>query len=508
MQRVLEKNKGKVKIDASTTTSATAGKSTTFVIRAGDQKKVNDAKRELQVLLAKNVSPRCRERGLEVAGVPEGLKELEGGELSFCQEEVIFLSSSPIANRLPLYPATLSLSIPKVTLTLMMPASLRGFVVGPKGKNLKNITDQTKVKIDIPRAEPGAIENTGNKDDYSNDEQVPITISGDEISAHQAQKMLTSLISERTSRSTVRLTEINHVWYPFLSGAKGKTAREIEALAAGVAPPAEGEDAKETDVSVRIPPRAALLPPKEREREEGLEEGQGQEQQRERDLAIVVTGERELVAKAVKEIENRVNEMTRTYRTLQISISKRQHRFLVGDNAANILGTTGCIIELAPIDDPSDSVTIRGPPAQLPVALTAAMECANAIQVEVLDLLSSGRFAGVSSPEEALDHAKLLLRWLSAHSGGGISTKMPRSQGTQVFLPRASAIENEGTVQIDIVGPAAEQVSKTRATIDGHAKRIRSSYMLEMDIDPLVHRFGECFDALCAPISSSSLLTV
>lgn len=53
MQRVLEKNKGKVRIEASTTRT---GSTTTFVIRAGDQKKVNDAKRELQVLLAKNVS--------------------------------------------------------------------------------------------------------------------------------------------------------------------------------------------------------------------------------------------------------------------------------------------------------------------------------------------------------------------------------------------------------------------------------------------------------------------
>lgn len=356
---------------------------------------------------------------------------------------------------------------------------------------MKNITDQTNVKIDIPRSEGGAAESTANKDDYSNDEQVPIQISGDEINARQAQKMLTALISERTSRSTVRLTEIDHMWYPFLSGAKGKTAREIEALAAGVAVPADGEESKEVDVGIRIPPRAALLPPKESEREAGLEEGQGQEQHRERDLAIIVTGDRELVNNAVKEIEKRVGDMTRTYRTLQISIPKRQHRFLVGDNAANILGSTGCIIELAPIDDPSDSVTIRGPPTQLPLALTAAMERANAVQVEVVDLISSGRFAGVSSPEEALDHAKLLLRWLSAGSGGGVTTKMPRAQGTQVFLPRSAIIEKEGSVQIEIVGPDASEVAKTRSTIDENAKRIRSSYILEMEIDPLVHRFSE-----------------
>lgn len=59
----------------------------------------------------------------------------------------------------------------------------------------------------------------------------------------------------------------------------------------------------------------------------------------------------------------------RTSKTLVVSINKRQHRFLVGQNADEILEAFGCSVELPQIEDPSENVTIRGPQASLPKAL-------------------------------------------------------------------------------------------------------------------------------------------
>ena len=48
-----------------------------------------------------------------------------------------------------------------------------------------------------------------------------------------------------------------------------------------------------------------------------------------------------------------------------IGINKRQHRFLVGAAGDEILEETGCSVELPPIDDANENVTIRGPQAAI-----------------------------------------------------------------------------------------------------------------------------------------------
>ncbi len=93
MSKVQNKYRG-VKIEASTTRKTGT---TTFVLKAADDAVVKSAKREITVLLAKHVSTQ-----------------------------------------------------------IMIPASLRAFVIGAKGKNLKAITDQTSVKVNIPPRDPAA----------------------------------------------------------------------------------------------------------------------------------------------------------------------------------------------------------------------------------------------------------------------------------------------------------------------------------------------------------------
>jgi hypothetical protein len=63
------------------------------------------------------------------------------------------------------------------------------------------------------------------------------------------------------------------------------------------------------------------------------------------------------------------NEQRQNSKTLSISVNKRQHRFLVGPNADEILEVCGCAIELPAIEDESELVTIRGPQAALVQAL-------------------------------------------------------------------------------------------------------------------------------------------
>ena len=403
MSKVQNKYRG-VKIEASTTRKTGT---TTFVLKAADEAAVKNAKREITVLLAKRVSTQ-----------------------------------------------------------IMIPASLRAFVIGTKGKNLKLITEQTGVKVHVPPREPAADAphetdaNQRNTIDYESDEQIPITLEGDEINVKQAQAMIQAIVAERTSKTTQRLTHIDHIFYPFIAGPKGANAAKLE------------QEAGEGEISIRVPPKAAFLHSKDGDDETG-------ESKRERDLAIVVSGDREKVAKAVASIEAQVDEMKNSFRTLAISIPKRQHRFLVGDAANDILATTSCSVELAAIDDPSDSVTIRGPQSRLPLALTAAMEKANAVRVEVVDVVAPHR----SLAKDPVGHAKHVLRWLNV---GG---KIPRSSTAQIYLPRPAITESTGNVQIEIVGSDAAEVSKLRETVQELVRSVPPAFVEEIEVDPLLHRF-------------------
>ncbi|EST07096.1 K Homology domain, type 1 [Kalmanozyma brasiliensis GHG001] len=401
MSKVQSKYRG-VKIEASTTRKTGT---TTFVLKAADDAAIKSAKREITVLLAKHVSTQ-----------------------------------------------------------IMIPASLRAFVIGAKGKNLKAITEQTSVKVNIPPRDPAADlagdDQRNNNVDYENDEQIAVTLEGDEINVKQAQAMIQAIVAEKTSKITQRLTHIDHIFYPFIAGPKGTNAAQLE------------KQAGEGEISVRVPPRAAFLHSKDGDDDSA-------EPKRERDLAIIVSGDREKVNKTVSSIEAQVEEMKNSFRTLAISIPKRQHRFLVGDAANDILASTSCSVELAAIDDPSDSVTIRGPQSKLPLALTAAMEKANAVRVEVVDAVAAHR----SLAKDPVGHAKHVLRWLSV---GG---KIPRSSTAQIYLPRPAIVESTGNVQIEIVGSDAAEVSKLRETIQELVKSVPPSFIEEIEVDPLLHRF-------------------
>ncbi|KAE8214351.1 hypothetical protein CF327_g2221 [Tilletia walkeri] len=411
IQRVQTKYPG-IKVDASTTRKNGV---TTFVVKGQNEANVKAARREITVLLAKSV-----------------------------------------------------------TLTVMIPSSLRAFVIGAKGKNLKSITDQTGVRINIPKQDPAAPPAPAQGDqDYEDEEQIPVTIDGDEINANTAIKLIQAIVAERTSKTTVRLTEIAHNLYPFIQGPKNANAARLE----------KEEAFGNGEVSVRIPPRAALLSTREvtsADADDGAidsaEADSGKPKERERDPAIVLSGDREAVQRVVAEIERQVAEMKSTYRTLNIDTPKRQHRFLVGEHAHEILAATGCSVELPSIESTSDTITIRGPAKNLPTALTAVMDKANSVRVEVLDLVTAHHDPA---------HAKRLLRWL-------ISTgKLPRGAaagGAQIFIPRSQVIESTGQVQLEIVGPQEDAVVKLRESLFALVRGITPAFVKEIDVDPLVHR--------------------
>ena len=337
----------------------------------------------------------------------------------------------------------------RVTLTMLIPASLRAFVIGAGGKNIRAITDETGVRIHIPprstdesAAKEAAMSSSDADADALGDpllgEQIEITIDGDTFNAHDAQARIQDIVAERTSKITQRLTHVEPAWFPFIHGPRGVRAAQLMSQ--------EGRG----EVSVKVPPP-------------------------QREGVIVVSGERELVPQVVRAIEAQVEDMRRSFRTLSFNISKRQHAFLVGDSAADILASTQCSVELPSVHDSSEAVMIRGPQTQLPHALTAAMDRVNAVAVETMDMRSM-------HPDADAAHLKRLVQWLSTYA--------PREDNVQVFMPRASAIDNaHAAALVEVVSEDAAAARRIAQTIEHQLRSLDTSSVRMLEIDPLAHGF-------------------
>lgn len=318
----------------------------------------------------------------------------------------------------------------RVTTAVLVPASLRAHVIGTGGKHIKSITEQTGVRIHVPPRSNDAADDA--EGDPLLGEQMEITIEGDEIHVDEAQALIQAIVAERTSKISQRLTHIEPEFYPFLAGARA------EALAAG-----EGRG----EVMIKVPHN--------------------------RNAPILVQGERASVAAVVDAIEAQVRDMRASFHTLSLTIPKRQHAFLVGDSAADILAATQCQIELPPVHDVSEVVTIRGPQTQLPLALTAALERANAVTIKVVDL-------GALHPQADAQHAQHLVQWLGP--------RMPRADGVQVFLPAATALQ-AGRAHVEVVGESAEDVARVHRELEQLVRPLGPDAVRVATIDPLAHEW-------------------
>ncbi|KAJ3412435.1 hypothetical protein HDV05_000739 [Chytridiales sp. JEL 0842] len=242
----------------------------------------------------------------------------------------------------------------QVTETLYVPGSVRPHILGAGGKTLKNITTKTNTRVDIPRS---ANQDATNGADPLDEEDQPVTITGDFEGVKQAKEEIEAIVAQRVSKYTLRLN-VERSYHPFIAGPNNTGIQLIEL---------------ETGTRVHIPPPFS---------KDGDEKKQNE---------ISIVGDREGVRNAEERIKALYEQLQRTTRTLSFPVKKRQHRFIIGPKGASlqeILQTTGCTVELPPSSDTSDVITVRGPDNMLSVALQAVLQKANEVTIEEVDIVS------------------------------------------------------------------------------------------------------------------------
>ncbi|KAK9456481.1 hypothetical protein V1511DRAFT_457907 [Dipodascopsis uninucleata] len=337
---------------------------------------------------------------------------------------------------------------PRVKDTLIVPASVRSFIIGTKGRTLKSIIDKSQTKIQIAKKEEqenGETEKVN--DDYvAEDETAEVLIEGDIEGVAIAKQEIMAIVAERTKNLTLRLNTIDPDYLPFVSA-------QISALEEG------------KDIRIKVPNFY-------REQTSDIQPS-----------GIVISGERNAVLETKTKIEEFADELRLSYGTASTIIPKRQHRYVVGEKgkaSQEIFEATGCIVKVPPVNDTSESVTFIGPRAKLGEAIGLALAKANSIVVDSLDVSKSHG--------KNRSHAGDLTRYF-------LVTKklqaIEKESDVQIFVPQSRDIfdVNSADLVYDIAGKSNESVKKARKEIIDLVNGIPPVRVFHLSgIDPLIHR--------------------
>lgn len=359
-----------------------------------------------------------------------------------------------------------------VVLEVEVPITTIGTIIGPKGATLKSITDATSTKIDIPRRDslpewnPTSQANGGAADSDDEDEgpeepQVTITISGTSAAAADARERLLGLISHKISQGSASIKNIPSKYYPFISGPRRANIKKLEEGLGG------GE------VTIHVPPPSVW-------RAIQNDEEDDDEAPKDRDLTIKLKGNKDKIKLIQAEIQRQFEDLVVSLKEFGIVVPKRQHRYLIGDAADDILEQTGCIIDLPPANDPNEQVTMRGPQAGLLKAIELAMSKASAVAVETVDVVAVSRL----NSSDPVPHAKKVARFLQR---SGRLKAIAANHGVQVYAPRASVLATSDKVVIEAVGEDQAAVTKARDEVANAIKAVPPAGIATVQIDPAVH---------------------
>ncbi|TBU33830.1 hypothetical protein BD311DRAFT_711968 [Dichomitus squalens] len=342
----------------------------------------------------------------------------------------------------------LALLSPVVSLVLNAPASTIPTIIGAKGATLKQVRDQTGVRIDIPRRDTLAPANghgngapvdpsrtatplPGTPVDGDEEEEptIPITITGPQPLAYEAQALLNDIIASKRSRTTQRVRDIPEHVLPFILPRR-KAFEEA----------ANGSD---ITLSLNAPARE-----------------------------ITVSGDREAVTRVIESIKSAVDYFTTETISLKLSLPKRQHRLLTGKNAEEIMTQARCSVILPKPEEASEEIVLWGKANDVGLGVQAVMEKANSAYIHEFPLPGplnvSRQFLTYMV---RVDYAKTL---------------SAANLGVQVFTPPLSALDRATAINVDIVGDkpkvdaAVSQLSALIGKLYGATK--------EVQIDWLLHR--------------------
>jgi len=218
-------------------------------------------------------------------------------------------------------------------ISVNIPKEHHRFLLGKGGAKLQELERNTATKITIPKV---------------NEDNASVSISGPKDGIERALHEIQTISDEQSKQENVRI-EVPKIYHPFIQGANNANVNELLAKYPGV--------------KINIPPLSVMKD------------------------ELSVAGEKEGVLACKAAIVAKWKEMEKKCATIQIEVKKSQHRYVIGPkgNSINeILAETGVFVEMPSNTTDSETITLRGPQAQLGLALTKVYEKANSVVVNMV----------------------------------------------------------------------------------------------------------------------------
>lgn len=214
-----------------------------------------------------------------------------------------------------------------VTLTVSVPKSIHGRLLGPKGTRLASIQDETQTKIAIPRKE---------------EDSDLIKIVGLKNNAELAVRSIQKCAREFAGK-TVEKVSIERIYLLFITGPFNENLKRWE------------------EMGVKVSTSGGLLP-SNTDRESGHAD----------EVTFTIMGESTAVSQVKDEIIQVYEDKKKKCTTVNMEVKKAQHKYILGPggtNLRNLFAKTGVSVEL-PQESESETITLRGERSKLAPALS------------------------------------------------------------------------------------------------------------------------------------------
>ncbi|CAN7986811.1 unnamed protein product [Ixodes pacificus] len=213
--------------------------------------------------------------------------------------------------------------------SIQIPKEHHRFILGQKGKNLKELEQTTATKIHVPRTEENSdtITITGSKE-------------GIDLARDHIQK-----ISEEKSKQGVERLQIPRMYHPFVRGPYDNVVRSLE---------------QDHNVRIRL----------------GREEDE-----------ITITGEKENVARARDAIMAIYNDRQSRCDSVGVEVKKSQHKYVHGfrgQTLQELFDQTDVWVEVPPMESDVETIVLRGDAQNLGHALSLVYEKANSVKTATI----------------------------------------------------------------------------------------------------------------------------
>lgn len=232
-----------------------------------------------------------------------------------------------------------------VTLTVSVPKSIHGRLLGPKGARLASIQDETQTKIAIPRKE---------------EDSDIIKIVGLKSNAEMAVLSIQKYAREFAGKTVEKVT-VERNYLLFITGPLNENLKRWEEMGA------------------KVSTSGGLLP-NSNDRESGQAEK----------ITFTIIGEATAVAQVKDEIQQVYEDKKKKCVTVNIEVKKAQHKYILGpggQNLRSLFAKTGVSVEL-PHESDSETVTLRGERSKMASALSELYNQAHSETDEFLEVES------------------------------------------------------------------------------------------------------------------------